>query len=195
MEEIAGWVAPVATMIAAIMTAANLGTHVTGWGFVIFTVGAIGWCIEAMLTHQSNLLWSNAFLGIVDGIGIYRWLGQRATLEDGARAAVEKSGDERKPLFPVLALEGRPVEGTGGAVLAHVVGAMAECVTGRIAYLVVRCVDTATETAFRAISWGDIEAGDCLRTALTQTQVCDLPPLDPKDWPEREPAPVERASA
>jgi hypothetical protein len=195
MEEIAGWVAPAATMIAAIMTAANLGTRVTGWGFVIFTIGAIGWCVEALLTHQQNLLWSNAFLGVVDMLGIYRWLGQRAQLEDGARAAVEKSGARPDPLFPVMSLEGLSIEDRNGAALAHVVGAMAECASGRIAYLVVRCGNTTDQgKPFRAISWEDIEAGETFRTSLSGADIDGLPPIDPRDWPEREPRPVEEVS-
>ena len=45
MESIAGWVAPVATTIAALMTASNLGSRITGYGFIVFTVGyaSIGW--------------------------------------------------------------------------------------------------------------------------------------------------------
>ena len=52
MEDIAGWVAPIATMIAAMMTAANLGPRVTGWGFVVFTVGSIAWSTVAIATDQ-----------------------------------------------------------------------------------------------------------------------------------------------
>ena len=55
MIEIAEWVAPIATMIAALMTAANLGPRVTGWGFVVFTVGAIAWAAIGLATGQSNL--------------------------------------------------------------------------------------------------------------------------------------------
>ena len=43
LGDIAGWIAPIATAIAAIMTASNLGTRVTGWGFVVFAVGSIAW--------------------------------------------------------------------------------------------------------------------------------------------------------
>lgn len=188
--EIAGWVAPAATMIAAIMTAANFGTRVTGWGFVVFTIGAIGWCVEAYVTHQPNLLWSNAFLGIVDVIGVYRWLGQRAKLEGGARAAVEKSGSNHEPLFPVMSLEGRQVESSDGQTFAHVVGAMAECASGKIAYLVVRCGTSGLGAALRAISWGDMQAGETFRTRLSANEIDQLPAVDPKDWPEREPQAV-----
>ncbi len=43
MESIATWLAPIATTIAALMTASNLGTRITGWGFVVFTVGSLAW--------------------------------------------------------------------------------------------------------------------------------------------------------
>ena len=43
METIATWVAPIATTIAALMTASNLGSRITGWGFVVFTLGSLGW--------------------------------------------------------------------------------------------------------------------------------------------------------
>jgi hypothetical protein len=184
LEDIAGWIAPAATMIAAIMTAANLGSRVTGWGFIIFTIGAAGWCIDALLTHQQNLFWSNAFLGMVDMIGIYRWLGQRAKLEDGAQAAVEKSRTNPKPLFPILSLDGKAIEGGDGGPIAHVVGAMGECESGRIAYLVVRGTRTGNgDTALRAISWDKIEAGDAFRTALSPADIAGLPVVDADNWP------------
>src|SRR6201999_4586061 len=59
VTEIAEWVAPIATMIAALMTASNLGPRVTGWGFVVFTIGAIAWALIGLTTGQSNLLWQN----------------------------------------------------------------------------------------------------------------------------------------
>ena len=41
MESIATWVAPIATTIAALMTASNLGSRITGYGFISFTIGSI----------------------------------------------------------------------------------------------------------------------------------------------------------
>ena len=41
--ELAEWVAHAATMVAAMMTAANVGARVTGWGFVVFTISSIAW--------------------------------------------------------------------------------------------------------------------------------------------------------
>jgi hypothetical protein len=82
MLELAGWVAPAATMIAAIMTAANLGSRVTGWGFAVFCVGAVSWIIVGAGTGQQNLLLSNAFLLLVDVVGVWRWLGRKARYDD-----------------------------------------------------------------------------------------------------------------
>ncbi len=91
MESIAQWVAPAATTLAAIITAANLGSRITGWGFVVFCVGALGWIVIAASTHQTSLLWQNAFLLLVDIFGVWRWLGMRARYEKGAGAATEKT--------------------------------------------------------------------------------------------------------
>jgi hypothetical protein len=183
MEQIAGWIAPAAVMIAAIMTAANLGTRVTGWGFVIFTIGAVAWSVEAWLTHQPNLLWSNGFLALVDAVGIYRWLGRRAKLEDGAQAAVLKSRATDCPLFPVLSLEGLPIEGPDGGVIAHAVGAMAECKSGRIAYLVVRRGGAGLSEQLQAIGWDDVQAGRVFKTKITREQLASNPTIKPEDWP------------
>ena len=87
LEAGAQWIAPGATMIAAMMTAANLGARVTGWGFAIFSVGAIAWVIVALASGQHNLLLSNAFLLIVDLVGVWRWLGRRARYDKGAERA------------------------------------------------------------------------------------------------------------
>ena len=53
MENIAEWVATIATILAALMTAANLGARVTGWGFAMFTLGSAAW-ITADLTGGSQ---------------------------------------------------------------------------------------------------------------------------------------------
>jgi uncharacterized membrane protein YphA (DoxX/SURF4 family) len=188
MEQLAGWIAPAAVMIAAIMTAANLGTRVTGWGFVIFTIGAVAWSAEAWFTHQPNLLWSNGFLAIVDGIGIYRWLGRRAKLEDGAHAAVRKSRNTARPLFPVLSLEGLPIEGTDGTIVGHAVGAMAECESGQIAYLVIRRSGEVLDQQLHAVAWSDIQAGEVFRTSISREQLAGIPAIKPEDWPSAKPS-------
>ncbi|WP_240500160.1 PRC-barrel domain-containing protein [Sphingomonas montana] len=139
VEDIAGWIAPIATMVAAMMTAANLGTRTTGWGFVVFTVGSIAWIVVATASGQSNLLLSNAFLTAVNLVGIWRWLGHRARVEDSASAAIARSrADGAVPvLLAATTLQGRAVKGQDGAVVATAVEAMADCRDGRIDYLIV----------------------------------------------------------
>lgn len=91
MEQIANWVAPIATTIAAIMVAANLGTRLTGYGFIVFSVGSIAWMAIGWYTDQANLVWQNAFLLLVNIVGIWRWLGLRARYEKGAQVATDAS--------------------------------------------------------------------------------------------------------
>jgi hypothetical protein len=75
LADAAGWIAPIATMIAAIMTAANLGARITGWGFVVFAIGSIAWTAVGLSSGQTNLVATNAFLTLVNLVGIWRWLG------------------------------------------------------------------------------------------------------------------------
>jgi hypothetical protein len=89
METAANWVAPIATTLAAVMVAANLGTRITGWGFIVFSIGSIGWIVIGAVTGQGNLLWQNVFLLVVNLVGVWRWLGIRARYEKGAGAATE----------------------------------------------------------------------------------------------------------
>jgi hypothetical protein len=138
MTEIAGWVAPAATMIAAMMTAANLGARVTGWGFVVFTIGSISWTVVALATGQQNLLWTNAFLTLVNGVGIWRWLGRQARYEDGGQAASARSARARAPtLFQVSALAGSKLSDAHGETIATIVDGMMRCSDSALAYVVV----------------------------------------------------------
>ena len=87
MEQIANWVAPVATTLAAIMVAANLGARITGVGFIVFSIGAVGWMVIGALTGQANLVWQNGVLLAINLLGVWRWLGLRARYDKGAAAA------------------------------------------------------------------------------------------------------------
>ena len=185
--EVTGWFAPAATMIAAIMTAANLGARITGWGFVLFTLGAVAWSTEALLTHQQNLLWSNGFLAVVDVIGVYRWLGHRAKLEKGAKAAAANSRACDAPLFALNTLDGAPLLGPDGGELGRIFGAMGDCHSGRIAYLVLASHGVAEEGAYRGIAWKDVVCRDGFRTALSCEEIAELPVVDPASWPARTP--------
>lgn len=186
----AGWVAPAATMIAAIMTAANLGARVTGWGFVVFTVGAAAWTMVGLASGQQNLVLSNGFLFLVDLIGVWRWLGRRARYDAGARIAAERSSaaDAVPALFATGSLEGRPVLGRDGATIGTVVEAMAACRAGAIRYLVVQEGGVAgLGERLHALAWTEghlTEAG--FATRLSREALAARTPLDPQHWPVAE---------
>jgi len=191
MSDVAGWIAPIATMIAAMMTAANLGSRVTGWGFVVFLIGAIAWCIVALTTHQSNLLWSNAFLGLVDLIGIWRWLGRQATLDDGARKARRASARRKTPsLFPMTLIEGADILDLNGEVVGRSMGAMAECDSGTLSYIVARERGGPGETGRHvAIPWPWLEVSDgAFRMTRQGGDLAQLEAIDPGEWPAAAPA-------
>ncbi len=158
MEGIAGWVAPIATAIAAVMTASNLGARITGWGFVVFTIGSLAWITVAIATGQINLLLTNGFLTLVNIVGIWRWLGRQASYDKGAKAAEVESDVASGPdLFQLGGLAGKPVADHDGKTLGHVVDGMAECGSGRIAYLVVReGSEAALSERLRELRWNSL---------------------------------------
>jgi sporulation protein YlmC with PRC-barrel domain len=192
MADAAGWIASIATMIAAVMTASNLGTRVTGWGFVIFLVGSICWTITAFLGDQPSLLWSNVFLCLVNVMGIWRWLGRRARYDDGARAAVEGSAARSTPnLFALGGLEGRPVAAPDGSVIAQVVDAMARCDDGRISYLIVREGGVGgVGERLHALSWNEVSVEEgAFVTRLSADTLRERAEIAPDQWPVKPPVP------
>jgi len=188
MENIAGWIAPVATMLAAMITAANLGTRITGWGFVVFLIGSISWVVVAATSGQANLLWSNLFLTVVNVVGIWRWLGRQAKLDDGAKAAAERSAAAPAPaLFPAAMLQDQPLVDHAGEKVGRVAGAMAECQSGRIAYLVIGEGGLAgVRERLHMLAWDKVTVRDgTLTSQLSADAVCALPEVTPDQWPER----------
>jgi hypothetical protein len=186
MFAVAGWVAPAATMIAAIMTAANLGSRVTGWGFAVFALGALAWIIIAAGTGQQNLLWSNAFLLLVDLIGIWRWLGRRARYEAGAEAAAARSAVAPVPtLFAMTKLAGMGVWDEQGNTIGTTVDAMAASDSGAIAYLVVREGGLAgVGERLHAVGWHEVALkGEQLLSRLPADVLARRPSLTPGRWP------------
>lgn len=183
MEELSSWVAPIATAIAACMTASNLGSRVTGWGFVVFTIGSIAWTTYGLTTGQSNLLWQNLFLTAVNLIGVWRWLGRQAKFDEGAKAAAEKSRHEDAPtLFAVSSLLGAPLTDRKGEPIGKTIDAMARCKDGGVAYLVVGKggVGGVGET-LHMLQWSDVAVTP--ETVSTTVDLGQLAPLDPTDWP------------
>lgn len=196
MDQIAGWVAPAATMIAAMMTAANLGTRVTGWGFVVFVVGSIAWSVVGLTSGQTNLLLSNAFLLVVNIVGVWRWLGRQATYEDGSRAAAARSARARVPtLFSAGGLIGAGVTGPDGAAVGTVVDAMLRCDGRDIAYVVLgRGGVAGLGEELVAVDPHRLVFGpEGVATDLTRDELARLPVLEDGNWPEALPPCAPRA--
>ena len=168
------------------MTAANLGAKVTGWGFVLFTLGSLAWCGVAIASGQQNLLVTNGFLVLVNIVGVWRWLGRVAQHEEGARSAETKSvGASAPTLFAVSNLAGRKVHRSSGAIVGEVVGVMAACDRGHIAYFVVGVGGVGgLGQRLIAIDWAKIMIdGDEIATSFSEREEAAAPDIDPKDWP------------
>jgi hypothetical protein len=187
MADIIPWIATAATVLAASMTAANLGSRITGYGFVVFTLGALCWIAVGATTHQPALLWTNIVLAILDLFGIWRWLGRQSKVEEGARAAAEAS--ERTPgeaLFPVSLLLHAPVTNSGRE-LGRCIDAMAECASGRLSYVVVSEGGVAgVGETLRRLPWNGarIEA-EVLVTNVRLAEFQRLEILARDEWPGR----------
>lgn len=184
--EVANWVAVGATTFAACVTAANLGSRITGYGFVIFLIGSICWSIYGGATDQPGLLWQNVFLCFVNILGIWRWLGRRARFDEGAKAAVAESEEASSDtLFSVSMLAGCPVKAADGTVIASSVEAMASARTGSIAYVVVSegGVAGVSET-LHLLPWNQATAArDHVGVDFGIDGVRALRLLAPDDWP------------
>lgn len=187
MADTISWIATAATVIAALMTASNLGSRVTGFGFVIFAIGALCWIRVGMLTHQPALLWTNVVLTGVDLFGVWRWLGRQARVEKGARAASEAS--EHVPgeaLFPVSLLLKAPVV-TGRMELGHCIDAMAGCSSGRVSYVVVSQGGVAgVGETLRRVPWSRAKVeNDAVIATIDADQFGRLEELPRDQWPAR----------
>jgi hypothetical protein len=187
MADIISWVATVATIIAAFMTAANLGSRITGYGFAVFTFGAICWIAVGALTGQPALLWTNIVLFVLDLFGVWRWLGRQARVEQGARAASEAS--EQTPgeaLFPVSLLTSASVR-CGDTDVGHCVDAMAGCRSGRLDYLVVSEGGLAgVGERLRRLPWKDACVEEEVVTLKLDRRTFEqLQELKRDEWPGR----------
>lgn len=185
MDDIAGWIAPIATTIAAMMTAANLGARVTGWGFVVFTIGSLGWVAVAVGSGQTNLLATNGFLTLVNLVGIWRWLGRQAKYEDGSEKAAAKSAASKQPtLVPIGKIAGARVEDERGDKIGDAVEAMLECGSGKLNYVVVSVTGGIGEQ-LRAVPFSDLTIGDdAIISRLDRDALCALPEIGRDDWPK-----------
>ena len=187
METTLSWIATIATITAASITASNLGARITGYGFIVFTVGSIAWFGLGLATNQPALMWTNAVLTFLNLFGIWRWLGRQAAVEDGSRAAAQASAETPgEALFPVSLLTRAKVR-SGQSELADCVDAMAGCGSGRIAYVMVSegGIAGAGET-LRRVAWSDLQVErDEVVTRLDPAQFHALDPIPKDQWPAR----------
>ncbi len=187
IAEIAGWIAPAATMIAAMMTAANLGSRVTGWGFVVFVVGSVTWSIVGISSGQTNLLLTNGFLTLVNVVGVWRWLGRQAKYDDGGAKAADRSARARVPtLFAVGAMPGSKLVGSNGETIGTIVDAMADCGDARLNYVVVSegGVGGVGERLHALGPEALTFTHEGVAASLTGEQLAALPVIAPDDWPK-----------
>ena len=187
MSDIISWAATGLTIVAAFMTASNLGSRVTGYGFAVFTVGAAFWIAVGATTHQPALLWTNVVLLILDLFGMWRWLGRQARVEEGARSASEAS--EHTPgeaLFPVSLLGRAPVR-CGDEEVGRCIDAMTGCRSGRLEYLVVSEGGVAgLGERLRRLPWSEAHVdGEVVVTKVGTKRFGRLEELQRDEWPGR----------
>lgn len=185
MADIISWIATVATIIAASMTAANLGSRITGYGFCVFLGGSLAWLADGLLADQPALVWTNAVLTLLNIFGIWRWLGRQARVEEGARAASESSeATPGEALFPVSLLTRAPVV-TGGSEIGRCIDAMAGCESGRLSYVVVSEGGVAgVGETLRRLPWSLAGSdGERLTAKLSQREFAELEQLPRDQWP------------
>ena len=187
MADIVPWVATIATIVAASITAANLGSRITGYGFCVFLIGSLSWVAAGVMTGQPALTWTNIVLTSLNIFGIWRWLGRQTKVEEGAHAAAEASKETPgESLFPVSLLSSAPVLGDG-TELGRCVDAMAGCASGRLNYVVVSQGGVAgMGETLRRLPWADVRASsDRLLTGLQPKQFEKLEELPRDQWPGR----------
>lgn len=187
MAETISWVATIATIVAASITASNLGARITGYGFVVFTFGALCWIAVGAMTHQPALMWTNVVLTVLDIFGVWRWLGRQARVEEGGRSAAEAS--EHTPgeaLFPVSLLAHAPVM-SGSTELGRCIDAMAGCSSGRLDYLVVSEGGVAgVGETLRRLPWKTAKTeGEAVVTEMSAKRFAELDELPRDQWPAR----------
>ncbi len=186
MEQIASWVATIATILAACLTASNLGSRITGYGFIIFTIGSIAWFALGLLTGEPALVWTNIAMTLLNLFGVWRWLGRQASVEQGAERAAAKS--ERLPgdtLFPASLLTSARLIGRDGEELGTLVDAMVGSRSGQISYLVVTEGGVVgVGERLRRIDWSEAELdGKAVRAAVDAAGFARLPGLAKDNWP------------
>lgn len=190
--------ASAATVAGALMTSANLGTRITGWGFVLFALGSVAWVVAGMLEGQQSLAVTNGILLLVNGFGVWRWLGRQSRYEEGSARAAERSRRARVPtLFPTGSLVGAAVKGPDGKSRGEVVEVMLNCDDKSLAYAVVSegGIGGAGEK-LRVLAPEHLRLhDDAVSCELTDAQWNALSTIEGDRWPEAPPSPAAPATA
>jgi len=189
------WIAAVATMIAALIIAANLGARVTGWGFVAYVVASAIW-ISTQATDSRpdfSVIVMHSVLLPVNLFGVWRWLGRQKYYEDGRRRAHERSRGAPVPtLFSADAVIGAKVRDGGQEIRGTVVDAMLKCDDKSLAYVVTSegGVKGAGET-LRAVPPQHLQfENDNIVCDLDDAQWRALPAIEDDKWPATAPPAV-----
>jgi len=189
------WVAVAATIIAALITAANLGARVTGSGFVVYCLASAIWITTQVLSgfDQPSVVVMHSVLFFINLFGVWRWLGRERRYEDSRTRAHERSRWARVPtLFSAGSLIGESVGARDKESLGTVVDAMFNCEDKNIAYVVISegGVAGAGET-LRAVPAEHLRfQGDSIVCDLTEDEWHALPPIEDDHWPVAAPPPV-----
>ncbi len=187
MTDTISWIATIATIVAASMTASNLGSRITGYGFAVFLIGSLSWLATGLLTQQPALVWTNAVLTLLNIFGVWRWLGRQASVEEGGRAASEASEETPgEALFPVSLLAHAPVR-VRDVELGRCIDAMAGCRSGRLGYLVVSEGGIAgVGETLRRLPWSSAQVdGETIVAGLGAAEFAALEELPRDQWPAR----------
>ena len=188
MTEFISWVATIATITAACMTASNLGARITGYGFAVFTIGSLSWLAFGLAADQRALVWTNVVLTALNLFGVWRWLGRQAKVEEGAASAAQRSEElPGENLFPASLLSSALVRGREGADLGRSVEAMIGGISGQIRYLVIGVGGVAgAGESFRRLDWlGARIADGSIDAPIGRAEAESLPELSKDDWPGR----------
>lgn len=75
MLTILQWYGAVAAVIAALVVASNISSHVTGWAFVLFVSSSIALVAWGFLSENADGIgWQNVCLLAINSWGVYRYL-------------------------------------------------------------------------------------------------------------------------
>ena len=190
------WIAVTATIVAALITAANLGARVTGSGFVMYTLASAIWIATGVMNdfEPLSVVVMHGVLVFINLFGVWRWLGRERRYEDSREHAHKRSQWARVPtLFSAGSMIGATVAGRGKDSLGTIVDAMFNSEEKRVAYVVISegGVAGAGET-LRAVPPEHLKFEDGTITCdLAETDWHALPPIENDHWPTEAPPPVK----